>query len=198
MQAEFWNERFGRTEFVYGKAANAFLQQVLPTIKGKTLLLPGEVEGRNAVWAATQQWKVTAFDQSTAGKQKCQQLADEFKVAVEYLISGAEDFKSEINFDAVGLFYLHLPESIRRAFHNKIWEYVAPGGHLILEGFNPKQLNNTSGGPKDASMLFDLETLKLDFPKATFSIAEEIETILDEGPFHQGKAAVTRILAIKA
>lgn len=197
MQAEFWNERFGRTEFVYGKAANAFLHQVLPTIKGKTLLLPGEGEGRNAVWAVTQQWQVTAFDQSTAGRAKCQQLADEFNVSVDYIISSAEDFKSEIKYDVVGLFYLHLPSNLRRTFHNTIWENLVSGGHLILEGFNPNQLNYTSGGPKDATMLFDLETLKHDFPLAVFSIAEQIETILDEGPFHQGKAAVTRILAIK-
>jgi 2-polyprenyl-3-methyl-5-hydroxy-6-metoxy-1,4-benzoquinol methylase len=197
MQPDFWNEKFAGTEYVYGKAPNAFLQETLPTIKGKTFLFPGEGEGRNAVWAARQNWEVTAFDQSTAGQQKCQQLANEFNVNVDYQINNVLDFSSTIEYDAVGLFYLHLPVDIRRSFHNKIWDLVSIGGYLILEGFNPNQLQYTSGGPKDISMLFSIEELKIDFPLATFIIAEEIESDLNEGPFHQGTAALTRIFAQK-
>ena len=197
MQPEFWNERFASTDYVYGKEPNAFLKEVLPTITGKTILFPGEGEGRNAVWAARQNWQVTAFDQSTEGQRKCQTLANEFNVSVDYQIHNVMDFASNIKYDVIGLFYLHLPANIRRQFHQKIWDCIAPGGHLILEGFNPNQLKYASGGPKDPTMLFSIDELKNDFPEAIFTKAEEIETTLDEGPFHQGKSALTRIIAQK-
>lgn len=197
MEPDFWNARFAAADYVYGKYPNAFLKEILPTISGNTILFPGEGEGRNAVWAASQNWRVTAFDQSTEGQRKCAQLANEFGVTVDYQISNVTEFTSPVLYDAIGLFFLHLPLDIRRSFHNKIWNFLALGGHLILEGFNPNQLQYTSGGPKDETMLFNIEELKKDFPLATFLVAEEIESELNEGPFHQGKAALTRIIAQK-
>jgi len=71
------------------------------------------------------------------------------------------------------------------------------GGTVLLEAFNPEQIPRTSGGPKDITMLYTPEILMLDFADVD-DIAISIETVhLDEGPLHQGKAEVIRMIAKK-
>ena len=68
--ADFWNERFGKEEFIYGTEPNIFFKEQLDKLETGTLLLPAEGEGRNAVYAATQGWEVSAFDISEQGREK--------------------------------------------------------------------------------------------------------------------------------
>jgi hypothetical protein len=68
---------------------------------------------------------------------------------------------------------------------------------LILEGFNPEQLQFQSGGPRDLSMLFTEAMLRSDFEGLEISSLEQKHTTLNEGPYHQGPAAVIRLLARK-
>lgn len=63
----------------------------------------------------------------------------------------------------------------------------------MLEAFHPLQLGHTSGGPNQVDMLYTLEMLHREFQgllDAQWS--EECETTLNEGPGHQGRAAVIR------
>src|SRR5690554_7596542 len=60
--ADIWNKRYSGKEFVYGEQPNIFLQQQLEKLPVGHILLAGEGEGRNAVYAATLGWKVTAYD----------------------------------------------------------------------------------------------------------------------------------------
>ena len=73
--ADFWNERFGKEEFIYGTEPNQFFKEQLQNLEIGTLLLPAEGEGRNAVYAATQGWEVSAFDISEQGRVKAIFLA---------------------------------------------------------------------------------------------------------------------------
>ena len=110
MDASFWNERYVSKEYVYGKEPNTFFKDFIHQklrIPGK-LLLPAEGEGRNAVFAALNGYKVTAFDFSTDAKKKAQLLASEKNVSIEYLTSDISsfDFTPE-TFDVVGFLTPH-------------------------------------------------------------------------------------------
>lgn len=48
-----WDERFGNTEYVYGKDPNAFFAEQLESLMIGNILFPCEGEGRNAVYAAS-------------------------------------------------------------------------------------------------------------------------------------------------
>jgi hypothetical protein len=88
---------------------------------------------------------------------------------------------------------VHLPPAIRAAAHQRRAAGLRPGGLLLLEAFHPQQLQHTSGGPKDAAMLYTSALLRADFGDAlTERLAWQGEVTLDEGPGHQGKAHVTR------
>ena len=192
---EFWNERYGAEEAAYGKEPNAFLAEQLALLKPSSVLLPCDGEGRNALHAARTGWDVHSFDYSKEGVEKAQRWAREANVALNACVADAFAFEPERTFDVVGLVFAHMPADKRRAFHHRAVSWLRPGGTLILEGFNPDQLQFTSGGPKDSSMLFTEAMLQEDFAELDIVQCELARTELNEGPFHQGPAAVARLVA---
>jgi SAM-dependent methyltransferase len=196
--SQFWDQRYQTEEYAYGKEANAFFSAQLVTKAPGKLLLPGEGEGRNAVYAAMKGWAVDAFDQSSVGQAKALALASELGVQISYTVSRMDDFSFVENYyDAVGLLFFHTEPAGREHLHRKAFESLKPGGFLILEAFHKEQLKNNTGGPKSVDMLFDEECLSSDFALFETILLEKREIELSEGPFHQGAASVIRFLGIK-
>jgi len=196
--SDFWNQRFSAVEYVYGTQPNQFYSQQLKKLKPGKILFPAEGEGRNAVYAATQGWQVSAFDTSSEGKRKAISLATAKKVSIDYILVGYEEISySNDSFDAIVLIFAHMPPLKRRDYHKKLASFLKPGGVLILEAFSKNQINYHSGGPRDIDMLFSEDELREDFKTFTSLKIVETETILDEGAFHQGKAAVIRVVGKK-
>ncbi len=196
-EINFWNTRYSEDGFAYGDAPNEFFKDVVDSLHVGELLLPAEGEGRNAVYAARLGWKVSAFDGSKSGRKKAMQLAKKHKVMFNYQVCLANEYKSSKKFNAIGLFFFHLPPELRIEFHQQCAEMLAPGGTLILEAFNPKQLHFESGGPKQEDMLFSAAMLKADFKDLDIAFCKEQIIHLDEGKYHVGEAAVVRMLATK-
>lgn len=193
-----WDERFAGEEYVYGTKPNAFLEEQLPLLNPGTILFACEGEGRNAVFAASLGWNVSAFDGSIKGQEKALKLAEQNGVSIDYRIGDATqiEFPSE-SFDCIVFIYAHFPADIRTFIHQRALQWLKVGGTIILEAFNPEQIPRTSGGPKDITMLYTPEILMHDFADVE-DIAISIETVhLDEGPLHQGKAEVIRMIAKK-
>ena len=71
---EFWNERYGIQEYLYGTEPNVFLKQQLDNLTPGKILFLGEGEGRNSVYAASIDWLVDAYDSSSVGKEKAEKL----------------------------------------------------------------------------------------------------------------------------
>lgn len=203
MKHHFWEERYAQEEYIYGKEPNAFLKEVLPTLKAGKILFPAEGEGRNAVFAAKNGWDVSAFDASAEGKKKALALAEQHGTQIDYQVSTLEDVDYPMHsFDALALVFAHFPESNRKDYHQKLVTYIKPNGTLIIEGFSKSHSrfqasNPQAGGPKDLSMLYDLETLKSDFEDFEFLEAYETEVKLSEGEHHVGLSSVIRIVAVK-
>jgi SAM-dependent methyltransferase len=194
-----WDKRYGTEEYAYGKEANAFFSAQLERIVPGQLLLPGEGEGRNAVYAARKGWAVDAFDQSSVGQAKALVLASEISVEINYRVCRMEDFSFKQNhYDAVGLLFFHANPAGRIFLHRKVFESLKPGGVLILEAFHKEQLKNNTGGPKSPEMLFDEETLSSDFALFETLLLEKQDIVLNEGPFHQGAASVIRFIGKKS
>lgn len=69
---EFWNGKYSSKEYIYGTEPNEYFKSALEKYRPGTILLPGDGEGRNAVYAAKKGWQVTAFDFSNAAKEKAE------------------------------------------------------------------------------------------------------------------------------
>jgi SAM-dependent methyltransferase len=196
--SEFWNERYASTEYAYGIEPNIFYRDNLKSIPPRKILFPAEGEGRNAVYAAKLGWDVTAFDVSTEGKKKAEMLAESVNVNIGYIISDFDNVSFPLNhFDCIVLVFAHMNPVKRQEYHRKLISFLKPGGILILEGFSKKQINNSSGGPRDINMLFSADELQSDFGLLSEIKISETDYILNEGPFHQGIASVIRANGIK-
>lgn len=196
---KFWNERYSGNHFIYGKNPNAFFKQQIDQLTPGKLLMPAEGEGRNAVYAAYKGWTVEAFDLSKKARKKALELAKRHHVSITYIVSSYQDFEMKPeSYDAIGLIYAHIHNSLRRQLHRKLITGLKTGGTLILEGFSKEQLENDSGGPKDINMLYSKEELTEDFKSLRIERAESVEITLSEGIHHEGKANVIRIVAQKS
>ncbi|MBL7817848.1 MAG: class I SAM-dependent methyltransferase [Saprospiraceae bacterium] len=196
---EMWNSRYGELQFAYGTEPNVFFKEQIDALPVGKILLPSEGEGRNAVYAASLGWDVVAFDFSAEGKQKALQLAESQGVTIRYFVSDAAEFDIDETFDVVALIYAHLPPSVRKAFNAKIPKFLKPNGLLIAEVFSPNQIlnNRPSGGPKDVSMVYDIDLFKTEFPTLKVLIAEELTVELSEGLYHNGLGDVVRFVGQK-
>lgn len=193
----FWDERYQSNAFAYGEAANSFFAKELSELAPGHLLLPMEGQGRNAIHALQHDWQVLALDQSEVARKNTLDRANHHP-SLTYINCDCTSIDFMPNrFDAVGLIYAHVPEQHRAAFHRKILQSLRPTGRLILEAFSKHQLGANSGGPKVSSMLYDTETLISDFEGANILLLEELEVVLDEGSFHQGKAQIVRLVLEK-
>lgn len=192
---EFWNERFGMQEYVYGTTPNEYLKEVLAGIKPGKILFPAEGEGRNAVYAAQLGFEVDAFDYSEAGRQKALALAELKAVSINYQIQDFDTWEPiPETYDVIALIYAHPPVGKRELYHSKVLKALKSGGIIILEGFNKSQLGNKSGGPQVHEMLYSVDELKSDFQSLQDLEIYELQTELSEGDFHKGIAEVIRMI----
>lgn len=195
---EFWNQRYAKVDYAYGVKPNVFFENQLATIPKGTILFAAEGEGRNAVFAAQHDFEVYAFDISTQGQQKAINLAQEKKVHLDYCVSSIENLSyPEAFFDAIVFIFAHFPAENRASYFHKIISFLKPNGRVLFEGFSKLQLEFKSGGPQNKDLLFSEEEIRKEFPELHFTLLETLETHLDEGPFHQGKASVIRFVGIK-
>jgi 2-polyprenyl-3-methyl-5-hydroxy-6-metoxy-1,4-benzoquinol methylase len=198
-KSNFWDERYSTKEYVYGTEPNQFFKEQIQKINpaGK-LLLPGEGEGRNAVFAAKLGWVVDAFDQSSVARMKAFKLAELNKVEINYSNVDLGKFIPQKNYyDCAAIVFVHLPSEIRSGFYRKIVESLKPEGKIILELFSKYQLGKDSGGPQDLNMLSSIEEIKNSFKDLKTLILKEENIYLAEGEKHSGEASVIRFVGEK-
>lgn len=195
---QFWNERYAVNDYVYGTEPNEYFKAQLEKLNPGKILLPGEGEGRNAVFSAKLGWDVIAFDGSSEGKRKAEKLAAKNNVIINYKVLDYDsvDFAPE-TFDAIALIFTHMHPEKREGYHRKLITFLKPGGFLILEGFAKNQINRNTGGPRNIDMLFSKDELKNDFSSLNKLNITENEIHFKEGIFHDGNASVVRIFGMK-
>lgn len=195
---EKWNERYSKEHYAYGKMPNDFFKNEIDKLTPGKLLLLGEGEGRNGVYATKLGWDVDAVDWSEKGKEKAEKLSSEFKVRINYIINDLSVYNPKENYyDAVGLIFLHMNPELREDIHRKVVNSLKSGGVVILESYEKEQINNSSGGPKDLDLLYSLEDIFTDFSDLNI-VSFSKETIeLNESSHHHGQAEVIRYVGLK-
>jgi len=195
---QFWDKRYSSSEFVYGTEPNIFFKDELDKLKPGNLLLPGEGEGRNAVYAAAKGWNVDAVDFSKIAKEKALKLAEENSVTINYEIADILEYKPKSNYyDSAAIIFLHLNPKIRSGVHSNVVDSLKSGGTLILEVYEKEQLGNKSGGPQNIDMLYSKEELENDFVNVKIITLEKKILNLNESEQHKGEAVVLRLIAVK-
>ncbi|WP_158974963.1 bifunctional 2-polyprenyl-6-hydroxyphenol methylase/3-demethylubiquinol 3-O-methyltransferase UbiG [Cellulophaga sp. L1A9] len=198
-----WNTVFSADEYAYGEGPNEYLKEQLKNITPGKLLFAAEGEGRNAVYAATLGWNVSAFDISEQGKEKALKLAKANNVALDYSVGELPSLNyAKESFDAIALIYAHFLPELKAEYHKELCNLLKKGGLVILEAFSKNHLkyraaNPKVGGPQNIDFLFSIEEIKSDF--MNFEIIElvEKEIALNEGLYHNGIGSVIRFVGRK-
>ena len=197
-QQEFWNEKFLRDGYLYGKKPNAFIESCASNFKkGHRFLCLGEGEGRNAVYFAKRGHEVAAIDASDIGLKKLEEYAKEENVFVKTRCIDLNEWIPSKKYGSIIATYLHMYKDDRKRLFDKIDSALKSKGFFIGEFFSVNQLNYESGGPKDINLLYTVEDFLNEFPNCIKHKVEEIETVLDEGNGHKGKASVIRVILQK-
>ena len=198
---EFWDQRYARAEYVYGREPNVFFADKLAEFRPKgRVLLAAEGEGRNAVYAARLGLEVYAFDQSAEGRRKALEHAATAEVSMDYQVGdfGELEYEAE-SFDVLGLIYAHFPPDVREDYNRRLASYVKPGGLVIFEAFGDRHLplraaNPSVGGPGSQGMLFTEAEVQRSFTGYELLQLEQVEVELAEGAFHRGVGSVIRMV----
>jgi len=198
-----WNERYSNEAYAYGQEPNDFLKQELQKISPSKILFPAEGEGRNAIYAASLGWEVSAFDIAKEGRTKAMKLAADKGVSIDYQVGELTSLNyTAKEFDAIALIYAHFPAAIKSDLHKALSKLLKPGGVIIFEAFSKSHIeynakNEKVGGPKELDMLFSMEEIQLDFLNYSVELLEEKEIELNEGIYHNGKGSVIRFVGRK-
>lgn len=194
----FWDERYSGEEFVYGTEPNDFFKEQIDELEPGRLLMLGEGEGRNGVYAAKNGWLVDAVDFSGKAKEKALKLAESERTKINYIVRDLENYKPKKNYyDAAGLIFLHLGEKTRENIYKKVIDSLRPGGIIIMEVYSKEQLGRSSGGPQNPDMLYSIEGIRNTFSGLKQKMLEQNLIYLNESRFHYGEASVIRFIGEK-
>jgi SAM-dependent methyltransferase len=167
-----WDERHGGGDFE-GHGPNETLVGAVANLRPGTALELAAGSGTNAIWLASQGWRVTAVDWSPVALANARAAAAGAGVEIEWL---ERDLLTWVpparQFDLVVIVYLHLAPTERRIVYGAAAAAVAPGGHLVVIGHDRANLAD-GGGPIEAERL-------LSAPEAARELAERDRELATE------------------
>ncbi len=198
--ANFWDDRFSASEFIFGKAPSQFVKKFANQLKPNSkIYLPADGEGRNSCYLASLGHEVYASDYSIVGQEKAKKLAHELGVNVHFSIADIEnDIWPENEYDAIFAVFIQFspPEARARVFEG-IKKSVKNGGLVFLHGYTPKQLEYKTGGPSAIENLYTNEILQNAFDDFEIKLIETYDAELEEGAGHKGMSALIDMVAQK-
>ena len=198
---QFWNQRFAKDGFIFGKEPNEYLvQKTAQYLKpNNSVLCIADGEGRNGVWLAKQGMRVTGFDVSDIALAKANQFANDNQVSIQYSLCDTDGFNWQENaYDAiVGIFIQFADPEMRARIFKQVHQTLKLGGLFILQGYTPKQLEYKTGGPSLIEHLYTEEMIRELCLGFEILDLECYEKELSEGLRHAGMSALLGMVAKK-
>ena len=205
-QNSIWSKRYSDAgkDYLFGTEPNRFLARHEALLqKGDRAISIADGEGRNSVWLAGLGLKVTGVEISAVAIEKARHLAAARKAEVEFIqadmlatsfpptdLQGAFDWVIGIFIQFVG------PQGRDRQFE-VMKRLTRPGGHILLLGYTPKQLEYGTGGPSAIENLYTEDMLRSAFADWDIEELVEYEDTIAEGTGHLGRSALIGMVARK-
>jgi cyclopropane fatty-acyl-phospholipid synthase-like methyltransferase len=198
-ELERWQTRFSAPGYAFGKEPNAFLKAQAHLLRpGQRALSVADGEGRNGVWLAQQGLDVLAIDFSAAGLAKARALAAERGVTLRTELADVTTWQwPHEAFDVIAAIFIFVEAHERPAFFRKLKGALKPGGHLLLQGYRPEQLNYGTGGPSNAERMYTRAILQDGFGDMAALDIREHDSMVSEGTSHAGMSALIDMVARK-
>ena len=135
---DYWEahwERAAHRKHDRGLLPNPYLAREIGDLPTGSALDAGCGEGAEAIWLAVTGWRVTAADISAAALDRARQRAGDGERArqIDWVEADLSVWEPDRRFDLVMTHYAH-PSIGQLAFYERITEWVAPGGTLLIVG----------------------------------------------------------------
>lgn len=175
-----------------------YLVREISSLVPGTALDAGCGEGAEAIWLAAQGWQVTAADISTAALSRVSARAARSGAAgqVQWVEADLSIWAPGAQFDLVTTHYAH-PAMPQLAFYQRIADWVAPGGTLLIVGHLHTQDATAHGHhpPAAASVTAASVTAGLDATQWDIATAHEATRHLTNSA---GQAVPLRDVVVRA
>jgi cyclopropane fatty-acyl-phospholipid synthase-like methyltransferase len=197
----FWNQRFSQPGYLFGTEPNIFLASQVQLLKpGMRALSLADGEGRNSIWLAQQGLQVDAVEIAGVAVDKARRLAQERGVTkVDFHRASLLDWDmGRERYDLVAAIFIQfLSPDQRPGVFRRIVEALKPGGHLVMQGYTPKQVEYKTGGPPLAENMYTEELLRESFAELEIVHLHAYEAHLAEGTAHLGWSALIDLVGRK-
>jgi SAM-dependent methyltransferase len=178
MDRHQWNERYAAQPILWAVDPDPFLGQELGHRPPGRALDLGAGEGRTTLWLAERGWDVTAVDFSDVALERGRQRVEAAAGAgtVEWVLADLVEFDpTGATYDLVLLLFIHLPAEQRRRLLRLSAATLAPGGVVLVVGYDTTHATAGQGGPRDPAILFSPEDIAADLEGLRIERAERIE-----------------------
>lgn len=193
-----WDQRYCSDAYIYGTEPNDFLRDQYQAIPQGEVLSLAEGEGRNAVFLALKDYRVTAVDSSAVGLSKAELLAEDNLVELTLHHADLADFDlGENRWEGIVSIFCHLPPEIRTDVYQRVVKALKPGGVFLLEAYTEDQLKRDTGGPPTADLMLSQKIIQEELAPLEFTHLQEVERDIWEGSYHTGPGCVVQALGIK-
>jgi SAM-dependent methyltransferase len=177
MDREQWNARYAAQPLLWNVDPDPFLgAELAGTGPGRALDL-GAGEGRTALWLAARGWEVTAVDFSDVAVERGRQRVEQAEVAgtVDWICADLTDYEPQAGaFELVLVLFVHLPPPDRRRLLALVAAALAPGGVVLVVGYDVSHATGGQGGPRDPTILFSPEDVAADLDGLRIERAERL------------------------
>lgn len=177
MDRQKWNERYAAQPQLWTADPGPFLGGEVGGRPAGHALDLGAGEGRTTLWLAERGWTVTAVDFSDVGLDRGRQRAEAAGVAdaVEWICADLVEFDpTGGRYDLVLMMFVHLRPPERRRLLRLATGALAPGGMVLIAGYDSSHATEGQGGPRDPEILFTPEDLVADLDGLRVERAERV------------------------
>jgi SAM-dependent methyltransferase len=201
MGADFWNERYRTKDRVWSGRPNRQLVAEAADLPPGRALDVGSGEGADSVWLAERGWRVTGVDISSVALKRAEAHARERGDEVADRITWQQADLTEwtppaSSFDLVSAQFMHLrPEAMRRLV-GALADAVAPGGHLLVVGHHPADVENNVPRPPHPEMFYTAEDLVALLPDTGWTVVvgdARVNSQTLDGTVYEVRDAVLRV-----
>jgi SAM-dependent methyltransferase len=151
----FWEERYGGHTAGHNNQPSPYLMAETGNRAPGTALDAGCGEGANAIWLASQGWRVTAVDIASNALSHAREHAEAIGVSgkIDWIEADLTSWvPAAEEFDLVCAHYVH-PAGSSEALFSRLAASVAPGGTLLLVDHDPA--DQYAAGHDHADQSFD-------------------------------------------
>jgi SAM-dependent methyltransferase len=195
-----WDARYAASDLVWSATPNQFVASELSDVPPGRALDLAAGEGRNALWLAGQGWHVTAVDFSLVGLGKGREIESRHARGgdphIDWVHADVLEYDpTPLTFDLALLAYLQVTSDQRRTAVRRAFSALHVGGTLLVVAHDSSNLDEGTGGPQDASVLYTAEDVLDDLDGERFDVdrAERVPRVVPGEPVdgHQEQPART-------